>query len=181
MPVNIHGKQYVMVHERVAAFHEKHSGDMTDIQTEVLEWRGNEIVIKASVRVGGKGVYTGIAHELQSSSKINKTSYVENCETSAIGRALAAAGFGIEAAYASGNEVQNAIASEPKDKSALAIDAAKDEFIQMLGEKYKWDEATTLKKAAKAKADIGITDIKTLDDITKVSKQLAAIHGDGDE
>jgi hypothetical protein len=49
---------------------------------------------------------TGHAHEDRTSSMINKTSYVENCETSCpFGRALAALGIGIETSIASANEV----------------------------------------------------------------------------
>jgi N-acetylglucosamine kinase-like BadF-type ATPase len=54
---------------------------------------------------------TGLAHEVRDSTNINKTSHVENCETSAIGRALAALGLaGTE--YASGDEVSNAIINQ---------------------------------------------------------------------
>jgi len=49
---------------------------------------------------------------VQGSSNINKTSYVENCETSAIGRALAILGIGIDTSIASANEVQDAIAKQ---------------------------------------------------------------------
>jgi hypothetical protein len=53
-------------------------------------------------------IATGIAEEKRGSSQINRTSALENCETSAIGRALAAAGYG-GSEYASANEVENAI------------------------------------------------------------------------
>ena len=57
-------------------------------------------------------VATGHAHEERSSSNINKTSYVENCETSAVGRALAMLGIGIDTSIASANEVEEAIAKQ---------------------------------------------------------------------
>jgi hypothetical protein len=70
-------------------------------------------VIKASV-LNDKGeiVATGFAQEDKSSSYINKTSYVENCETSAWGRALANLGIGIDTSIASSNEVAMAIAKD---------------------------------------------------------------------
>ena len=51
---------------------------------------------------------TGTAYEKEGSSFINKTSYIENCETSAVGRALGMAGLGIDTSVASAEEVQNA-------------------------------------------------------------------------
>jgi uncharacterized protein (DUF3820 family) len=61
----------------------------------------------------------GTAYEKEDSSFINKTSYIENCETSAVGRALGMAGFGIDVSVASAEEVQNAIANqEPTQEEA---------------------------------------------------------------
>ena len=67
---------------------------------------------------------------VKSSSNINKTSYVENCETSAVGRALAILGIGIDTSIASANEVEDAIAQQqamvdnPKvQKLSKALDA----------------------------------------------------------
>ena len=63
-------------------------------------------------------IATGHAHEERASSHINKTSYVENCETSAIGRALAMMGIGIDTSIASANEVNDAIAKQSSDSSS---------------------------------------------------------------
>jgi Icc-related predicted phosphoesterase len=78
----------------------------------------------------GTVVAQGHAHEVKSSSNINKTSYVENCETSAVGRALAILGIGIDTSIASANEVEDAIAQQqamvdnPKvQKLSKALDA----------------------------------------------------------
>ena len=57
---------------------------------------------------------TGTAYEKEDSSFINKTSYIENCETSAVGRALGMAGFGIDTSIASADEVKNAIENQKK-------------------------------------------------------------------
>lgn len=62
---------------------------------------------------------TGTAYEKEDSSFINKTSYIENCETSAVGRALGMCGFGIDVSVASAEEVQNAINNqEPTQEEA---------------------------------------------------------------
>jgi hypothetical protein len=54
----------------------------------------------------------GHAYEKEDSSFINKTSYIENCETSAVGRALGMAGFGIDASICSAEELQNAVLNQ---------------------------------------------------------------------
>lgn len=107
MPVNIHGKSYKTVAERVAEFREKHHLEYA-ILTEIIS--ANEIVqIKASISdKEGFVVATGFAEEVRGSTNINKTSALENCETSAIGRALAAFGLG-GTEYATANEVTDAI------------------------------------------------------------------------
>ena len=66
-------------------------------------------MIKATVtNEEGKILGTGTAQEKEGSSFINKTSYIENCETSAVGRALGMAGFGIDTSIRSLEEMQNA-------------------------------------------------------------------------
>tara|TARA_R110002051_G_scaffold137610_1_gene210097 strand:- start:15 stop:761 length:747 start_codon:yes stop_codon:yes gene_type:complete len=115
MPVNIHGKEYFTVAERVQNLTEKLSGDYS-LTTEIVQFDEALVVMKA-ILIFNNNQYTGHAFERSSSSQINKTSHLENCETSAIGRALAAAGYG-GTEYASANEVQNAIAQQaaPADK-----------------------------------------------------------------
>jgi hypothetical protein len=111
MPIEIHGKQYVTVPERVNQLREAFPIDSgLGILTELLEVDASRVLFKAEViDAEGKTIGTGHAMEEFGSTQINQTSAVENCETSAIGRALAACGFaGTE--YASANEVENAIA-----------------------------------------------------------------------
>jgi len=110
MPINIHGKNYIEVKDRVLQFRAEHPD--WSITTGVVNiGENNSILIKASVLdETGRVRATGLAHEFQAdkTSMVNSTSWVENCETSAIGRALASLGYGIEEAYASANEVQSA-------------------------------------------------------------------------
>jgi len=126
MPIKIHGKDYKTVVERV---NELRNGDKADygIFTEITKMEGDDCIIKATIRdVEGRIIATGHAHEVKDSTNINKTSHVENCETSAIGRALAALGLaGTE--YASGDEVGTAIINqavkEALEKSKRLLDA----------------------------------------------------------
>jgi hypothetical protein len=74
---------------------------------------------------------------VQGSSNINKTSYVENCETSAIGRALAMLGIGIDTSIASANEVSDAISKQ--DKAAPATPTKDKKMIQKVQEKFDAD------------------------------------------
>jgi len=90
-----------------------------------------QCVCKASiVDSSNRIIATGHAHETQGSSNINKTSYVENCETSAIGRALAMLGIGIDTSIASANEVEEAISHQddnpPKNAKADVKEPAKE-------------------------------------------------------
>ena len=105
MPVNIHGKEYKTVNERVGEYHEliREDADHFGITTELVELTPDHVVMKASIiryyvmPEGGLQpavIATGFAQEDRAATRINKTSYVEVCETSAIGRALAAFGLG---------------------------------------------------------------------------------------
>lgn len=109
MPVKIHGKDYKTVAERVKEIHEKHSGDIS-ILTEIISINEEKVLIKAKIEIGEQ-LFTGHAMEVFGSTMINKTSALENAETSAIGRALASAGYG-GTEFASADEVANAIAQQ---------------------------------------------------------------------
>ena len=111
--VNIKGKQYVEVNERVKYFIKNYPG--WSIETEMLSDQDGVCVFKASVRdESGRIMATGHAYEKESSSYINKTSYIENCETSAVGRALGFLGIGIDTSIASSDEVINAMNNSGK-------------------------------------------------------------------
>lgn len=117
MPVNIHGKEYHTVAERVHAFRESNP-DLT-IETDIVRWEGDDVVVKASISNNGKLIATGLAHEVRGSTNINRTSHVENCETSAIGRCLAAFGLG-GTEYATADEVANAITQQNQAKAGIS-------------------------------------------------------------
>jgi deoxycytidylate deaminase len=108
--VNIHGKQYKTVALRVQEFRQQHP--TWAIRTELVHRDDTLVVMKAAIIDESEHVIgTGYSEEVRSSSNINRTSALENAETSAIGRALAAAGFG-GTEYASADEVANAISQQ---------------------------------------------------------------------
>lgn len=108
---NIKGKEYAEVNQRVKAFRTLYPEGF--ITTEIICREGGLCIIKATVGhyADGKSVIlaTGTAYEKEGSSQINRTSYIENCETSAVGRALGMAGFGIDTSIASADEMTNAL------------------------------------------------------------------------
>jgi hypothetical protein len=130
---NIRGKQYVEVNERIKFFRQEDEYKNWTISTEFTALDSEMCVCRAIIADPAQRIIaSGHAHEVQGSSNINKTSYVENCETSAIGRALAMMGIGIDASIASANEVTEAIAKQtPQDtnlknlKNVLSKPAAK--------------------------------------------------------
>lgn len=106
--IKIKGKDYVMVNERLKYFREKYKG--WSLTSEIVSLDSDSCVIKALI-CDENGVLkaTGFAQEDRTSSMINKTSFVENCETSAWGRALGNLGIGIDESVASAEEVDMAI------------------------------------------------------------------------
>ena len=115
---NIRGKQYVEVNERIKFFRQEDEYKNWTISTEFTALDSEMCVCKCVIAdTQQRVIATGHAHEERSPSHINKTSYVENCETSAIGRALAMMGIGIDTSIASANEVNDAIAKQESDSS----------------------------------------------------------------
>ena len=108
---DIKGKDYAEVNQRIKAFRMVYP--QGSIRTEMLSNENGVCVFRATVWDETNTLLaTGHAYEKEDSTFINKTSYIENCETSAIGRALGMAGFGIDVSVASAEEVQNAIQNQ---------------------------------------------------------------------
>ena len=136
MTIKIHGKEYKTVAERVNEIHADHEGKQLSIETELVSWDGGIVVFKATITTP-QGVFTGHAYEDEGKGQINSTSALENCETSAIGRAAASASYaGTE--FASANEVQNAIHQQSETKQMTT----KVQFEERLKQaELKFDEA----------------------------------------
>tara|TARA_R100000655_G_scaffold78074_2_gene117487 strand:- start:111 stop:455 length:345 start_codon:yes stop_codon:yes gene_type:complete len=109
--VDIKGKKYVTVNERLKYFRQHFAG--YSLTSEITHLNENGVIIRASLKNNEDiEVASGYAHEKQNSSFINKTSFIENCETSAWGRALANFGIGVDETVASADEVANAIKNQ---------------------------------------------------------------------
>ena len=147
MPINIHGKEYRTVAERVADFRDAENFSASySIITEIIS-AGEVVQMKASIlNEEGRTLATGFAEEVRGSTNINKTSALENCETSAIGRALA--NFGLSGTeYASANEVMNAIAKQVEmdaKEKAVAFYKAHAEAV-----KANWESLVFIREQIK--------------------------------
>jgi hypothetical protein len=152
---DIKGKDYAEVNQRIKAFRMVYPTGR--IQTVLLSNENGVCVFSAEVGYyTEQGEYqilgTGTAYEKESSSFINKTSYIENCETSAVGRALGMCGFGIDVSVASAEEVQNAI----NNQGEKAEPKATDKQFDLITDLYTDAEIETICKKA------NITSIKEL-------------------
>jgi hypothetical protein len=145
---------YVQVNERIEKFYEKYPEG--SIQTEIQSIIDGVVIFKAYAYRDREDTRpaTGHAYEKENSSFINKTSYIENCETSAVGRALAMLGFEIKKSIASKEEVENAkLQQQPTKISSQQLDillkllvdkGITDEAVQKTMEVYKVNDLSEL-------------------------------------
>ena len=170
---DIKGKNYAEVNQRIKAFRMVYPDGF--ITTEMTSNENGVCVFRADV-----GIYkengepqilgTGTAFERESSSFINKTSYIENCETSAVGRALGMAGFGIDVSVASADEVQNAIENQKEEENTTEKKATPKQ-VEFLKSKYKGENLEKLLKTQK---------IEKIEDISlsKASELISKLKGE---
>ena len=145
--IDIKGTAYATVNARLTYFRENHQDYR--LISEIISDKDGTVIIKASIlNEKGDVLATGHACEKDGVGFINRTSHVENCETSAWGRALGNFGIGISAAVASYEEVANAIeqrkpaVKEKKYKEYPSADVEtikKDDLREMLGDCHHID------------------------------------------
>ena len=124
LTTDIQGKKYAEVNQRIKAFRMCYPEGL--IHTEMLSNENGVCIFEAKVYTAQRELLAvGHAYEKEGSTFINKTSYIENCETSAIGRALGIAGFGIDTSVASAEEVENAIANQETEPEKPKIENKK--------------------------------------------------------
>lgn len=150
--IKIKGKDYVTVNERIKFLSANHDYNITTeywYYPERLMW-----VVKATLVVDGF-TYTGLAQEIESDNykDVNYTSALENAETSAVGRACAFAGIGIDTGIASADEVNKAIARGEALQQSIS-EEQKMYLITLL-------EQTTYDEVAKEKLASRIESFKT--------------------
>lgn len=144
---DVRGKNYAEVAQRVQAFRKLIPGGY--ILPEIIKIENGIVYMKAEAGYyaeDGRKVVLSVGHafERQDASNINKTSFIENCETSAVGRALGFIGLGSEKSIASAEEVDNAIKTqEAIEKGAIADPTTK--------------RAESAQKAQEAPASVTVT------------------------
>jgi hypothetical protein len=141
---DIKGKDYAEVNQRIKAFRMVYPTGR--IHTTLTSNEDGVCVFSAIVGYYAddgefKELGTGTAYEKENSTFINKTSYIENCETSAVGRALGMCGFGIDVSVASYEEVQNAINNQGEQKETPK---ATDKQISLIEDLYTDEEMESI-------------------------------------
>lgn len=162
---------YVQVNVRIEKFWELHPNGR--IQTELVSWNDGVVIMKAFVYKDVNSSVPsaeGMAYEKEGSSFINKTSALENCETSAVGRALAILGFEIKKSVASYEEVANAKLNQNKEVQEEPINAQQVGMVKVncksIASLKKVDDVEVLKSA------LGNTSA-TYETLTTLSKEQA--------
>lgn len=114
--INIKGKEYITVNERLIYFRNTNEFKGFGIKEDIVSIDDTEGIFKVTIYdSNGEPIVSAHAQEYRDSSYINKTSFVENGFTSALGRALGYLGIGIDTSIASANEVQNAVTNQKLD------------------------------------------------------------------
>lgn len=184
--VLIHGKAYQTVAYRVSQFREKHPG--FSLLTESLQRDEACVVMKATILdETGRVIATGHAEEYRSSSQINKTSALENAETSAIGRCLAAFGLG-GTEFASADEVAHvvsggkpgvhkptdgALASLSKERMRVVTDTA-TQVIDAIAENRDFDAYALCESFKDADEKVGLWSLLDSKQRSRIKKQAEA-------
>ena len=151
--VNIKGKDYVMVNERIKEL--KRLYPDYSIVTEIEHLEDKMCVVKAMILdADGNPKATGHAYEREGSTPINRTSFIENAETSAVGRAIGFLNIGIDTSICSAEELAIAI-SQQETPEQIAERKLNGEAVELpTGEDFA--------KAMKSASTQQITMIKTI-------------------
>ena len=117
--IDLKGKNYAMVPERVTAFRKLFPNGF--IKTEIISHDGTNVLMQTVAGYYENGVpvilASGLAQETRGKGMVNGTSYIENCETSAVGRALGMIGLGINGGgICSAEELANAVTAQRQMK-----------------------------------------------------------------
>lgn len=121
--IKIKGKSYTPVNERLKSFRaSKKMNEKTDqmisIEDRVVHCNDKEVIMEVTIKDHNNRVISRAhAHEYRDNSNINKTSFLENCSTSALGRALGYLGIGIDTEFASVDEMLGAVGSKKIDQN----------------------------------------------------------------
>lgn len=147
--INIKGKEYITVNERLIYFRNTNEFEGFGIKEDIVSINDTEGIFKVTIYDSyGEAIVSAHAQEYRDSSYINKTSFVENGFTSALGRALGYLGIGIDTSIASANEVQNAVTNQKSDNKKWLTESQLNATL-----KATKDQAEKVLKTFKMKKD----------------------------
>lgn len=165
--IDIKGKQYVLVSDRIIYFNETYpEGSIT---TELVsDAESTMVIVKATVKPSTEStrLFTGYSQAKWGDGYINKTSALENCETSAVGRALAMMGIGVIDSIASVDEINKANAHS-------GFDAKLAEAKQSVHKAFTDNEVNDAAEMRVVLVDVlGKATIDSIEDANKVIERL---------
>jgi hypothetical protein len=141
--IDIKGKKYAMVKDRVEWLSDNKDGEYS-IDTDYKYYPNQRMWVVKAILTIGHCHYSGLAQEVESddTKAVNNASALENCETSAIGRACAAYGLGIQESYASANEMNKKprVVKYASDKQLKWIRDEAHKANDQLGDQAETDE-----------------------------------------
>lgn len=125
--INIKGKEYVPVVERVKEFHKLHPTGT--IETSIVSYENDRVTVKAIVFFGGESsaTFTGHSQALYGKGMMGDVA-LEIAETSAIGRALGFANIGLIDGIASADEMRKVSKKDYQEANKTSYDNNEDPF-----------------------------------------------------
>ena len=155
------GKKYTEIVDRIDAFR-KFFDTSYGISTEILFADNTYVQMKATIRdESGREIATGHAEEVRANKGVNSTSALENCETSAVGRALAMLGLH-GGSIASAEEVIQAIETQDSiDKLKAYMNKAIERFPNAESHYDAWESISKHlhARAALIKSNVELTSL----------------------
>ena len=138
-------EDYETVEERLVKYWKDHPDGQ--IHTEIIEFSGSRFIVKANIyrtEADARPWTTGLAEETVQGRGVNATSALENCETSAIGRALANAGYATKGKRASREEMSKVadaakVKAKVEEVKAKMADTSK-EYVPVAKESDPWTQ-----------------------------------------
>lgn len=168
--INIKGKEYVTVNERLKEFRNVFKD--YSLVSEIIELGADFCTMKSTI-IDDKGIVraTGYAREVIAKSPINKFAFVENCETSAMGRALGNFGIGIDEAVCTADELLMKLSQDQKLKENAENEAVKS--FEKEATQDKRAKTISLKKGEEIKAPEKPLEIR-FNDALSYAKKITA-------
>lgn len=179
--IDIKGKKYATVDSRVEFFREKFPQWSLETEYPVLDLDKGVCVCRAVVKdENGKVMADGFAHEWQSKpgSMVNKTSYIENAQTSAVGRALGFIGIGINGmGIATAEEVQVAIAHQENDDLPPTPKKADSNINDLVGDEIPFVAPVSAHPDTWMSVNAFAGEMERTNDVSEISRILNSQKG----